>query len=107
MKITPNNIQSLKPSKVFVFGSNLAGIHGAGAAELAFTKFGARWGKGWGKTSNQSYAIPTKDKRIRTMPLAQIQPYVDEFIGYATLNPETEFLVTKIGCGTLDRVELT
>ena len=99
MKTTPENIQSLKENEVFVFGSNLAGVHGAGAADLAFTKFGAKWGKGSGLVSKHAYAIPTKDKRIRTMPLSQIQPYVDEFISYVTLNPDTEFLVTKIGCG--------
>lgn len=47
----------------------------------------------------QSFAIPTKDKKIRTLPLSSIQTYVNIFLQYAKLHPELEFLLTRIGCG--------
>ncbi|QWY83710.1 hypothetical protein [Rhizobium phage RHph_X3_15] len=83
---------------IFVFGSNLAGIHGAGAARVAFEKHGAVWGIGAGNYGN-SYAIPTKDGNIKTLPLEKIKPFVNQFIHYAYENPHLEFQVTKIGCG--------
>lgn len=83
---------------IFVFGSNLAGRHGKGAALCAKNSHGAVYGVGVGRTGN-AYAIPTKDERIRTLPLARIAPYVAEFLDYARANPELEFEVTKIGCG--------
>lgn len=83
---------------VFVFGSNLAGIHGAGAAKYAVEQRGAAWKKGTGHHGN-SYAIPTKDQRIETLPLEVIEFYVDKFCDYATEHPELEFQVTQIGCG--------
>ena len=83
---------------IFVFGSNLAGRHGKGAALSARQNYGAEYGVGVGRTGN-SYAIPTKDERIRTLPLARIQKYVAEFIEYAQAHPELRFQVTKIGCG--------
>jgi len=85
-------------TKIFCFGSNLAGIHGAGAAHVAMTLYGAKWGEGVGHHGN-SYGIPTKDERIRTLPLARVVEYVDNFIVYARKNPELTFYVTKIGCG--------
>lgn len=66
-------ITELKENQVFVFGSNEAGIHGAGAAKTALEKFGARMYQGFGHFG-QSFAIPTKDKEIRTLPLSSIQP---------------------------------
>ena len=92
--ISPDMITSLKPNQVFVFGSNLAGSHGGGAARQAFEKFGAKWGVGVGPTG-QSYAIPTMHGG-----LSAIQPYVEQFLEYAKANPDKEFLVTRIGCGT-------
>lgn len=83
---------------IFVFGSNLAGRHGAGAALHATLHCGARYGVGIGRTGD-AYAIPTKDERIQTMPLAKIKPFVDEFRGYASAAPELEFFVTRLGCG--------
>lgn len=83
---------------IFVFGSNLAGIHGKGAALYARKSHGAKYGIGVGRTGN-SYAIPTKDEHIKTLPLAQIAKYVAEFLDYARAHPELEFQVTKIGCG--------
>ena len=96
IKSSPDFITELKPNQVFVFGSNLAGIHGAGAA-LQAIQFGAVRGVGVG-LCGQTYAIPTKDKYINTLPLSGIRKYVDEFIRCA-LHSELEFLVTPIGCG--------
>lgn len=84
--------------KIFVFGSNLAGVHGAGAAAFALEKHGAVWGVGVGPQGN-AYAIPTKDERIETLPVKRIRPYVEQFKAYALLHPEFQFQVTAIGCG--------
>lgn len=83
---------------IFVFGSNLAGRHGKGAALTARIQHGAINGFGIGRVGN-SYAIPTKDERIRTLSLERIHQYVHQFITYASTHPELEFNVTAIGCG--------
>lgn len=83
---------------IFVFGSNLAGRHGKGAALCALKEHGAIYGQGVGRQGN-SYAIPTKDEKLRTLPLSTIQIYVNAFLHYAQLNPTQTFLVTRIGCG--------
>lgn len=93
MEYTPENINSLKPNEVFVFGSNLAGHHGGGAARAALQKFGAIMGQGVG-LQGQSYAIPTMQGGVET-----IKPYVDEFLSFAKAHPELKFYVTRIGCG--------
>ena len=90
---TPERIDSLEPNEVFVFGSNLEGIHGGGAALTAWLKFGAIWGQGAG-LQGQSYGIPTMHGGVDA-----IKPYVDEFVDFAKVHPELTFLVTKIGCG--------
>lgn len=92
-RITPEHIRELKTDEVFVFGSNLAGAHGGGAARTAVLKFGAIMGQGVG-LQGQSYAIPTMQGGVET-----IKPYVDEFIEFAKKHPELKFLVTRIGCG--------
>lgn len=92
-KYVTGNIGSLEQDEVFVFGSNLDGFHGGGAARAAFNRFGAVWGKGVG-LQGQSYAIPT----MHGGPDA-IKPYVDEFIAFAKEHPELYFYVTRIGCG--------
>ena len=92
-RTTPENITSLAPNEIFVFGSNLSGMHGGGAAWLAYRKFGAIMGQGVG-LQGQSYGIPTMQGGVET-----IRPYVDEFIGFAKSHPELTFLVTRIGCG--------
>ena len=84
--------------KIFVFGSNLSGIHGAGAAKFALENHGAVWRQGRGPQGN-SFAIPTKDYRIRTLPLYHIESSVKFFILYAKEHPELTFQVTRIGCG--------
>ena len=83
---------------IFVFGSNLAGRHGKGAALDARNKYGAVYGVGEGRTGN-AYAIPTKDGRLKILPLVRIEGSVQKFLDYATSNPELKFLVTRIGCG--------
>ena len=93
MQQSPNYITKLQPDEIFVFGSNLAGMHGGGAARLAYQRFGAVWGQGVG-LQGQSYAIPTMQGGVET-----IQPYVDEFIEFAKQHPQLKFLVTEIGCG--------
>ena len=90
---TPDFITELKPDEVFVFGSNLAGMHGGGAAWVAYRQFGAKMGKGVGM-QGQSYAIPTMQGGIDT-----IKPYVDDFIVYARAHRDLFFYVTRIGCG--------
>lgn len=92
-RITSENITSLKENEIFVFGSNLAGMHGGGAARVAYNKFGAIWGQGVG-LQGQSYGIPTMHGGV-----VRIQPYVDEFIIFAEEHPEMHFLVTRVGCG--------
>ena len=92
-RYTPKNITSLAQNEVFVFGSNLQGSRGGGAAAAAVRYFGAVWGQGVGM-QGQSYAIPTMHGGVDA-----IRPYVDEFIEYAKGHPELTFLVTRIGCG--------
>lgn len=83
---------------IFVFGSNLAGRHGKGAALFAWQNHGAIYGQGVGPQGN-AYAIPTKSASIKTLPLVEIKPYVGSFITYARANPTLKFQVTRIGCG--------
>lgn len=83
---------------VFVFGSNLAGRHGRGAALTARREHGAVYGVGRGRTGN-AYAIATKDRNLRTLPLNQIEFDVIIFLRYAREHPELTFQVTRIGCG--------
>lgn len=92
-QFTPDFITELKENEIFVFGSNLQGMHGGGAARLAYEKFGAIWGQGVG-LQGQSYGIPTMHGGVDA-----IKPYVDEFIDFAKSHPELTFLVTRIGCG--------
>ena len=92
-RVTPEYITSLQPNEIFVFGSNLEGAHGGGAAATAWKHFGAIWGQGVGLQGN-SYGIPTMHGGVDA-----IKPYVDEFIDFARAHPELHFFVTRIGCG--------
>ena len=92
-EFTPERITELRADEIFVFGSNLAGMHGGGAAYQAFRSFGAVMGCGVG-LRGQSYAIPTMQGGVET-----IKPYVDAFIDFAKAHPELFFYVTRIGCG--------
>lgn len=92
-KYTATHISELTDNEIFVFGSNLVGAHGGGAARLAYKRFGAIWGNGMG-LQGQSYAIPTMQGGVET-----IRPYVDDFIKFAKEHKQFTFLVTRIGCG--------
>lgn len=85
-------------SRIFVFGSNLSGIHGGGAALHAHREHGAIYGRGVGPQGS-SYAIPTKDWRIDAYPLERIAVHVADFLDYARARPDLEFDITPIGCG--------
>jgi hypothetical protein len=91
-------------TSIFVFGSNLAGRHGKGAALHARQHCGATYGKGEGRTG-LSYAIPTKGYRLETLPLDRIDVGVRAFIAYAKEHPELTFEVTRIGCGLAGYVD--
>lgn len=92
-RVTPKYIKDLKENEIFVFGSNLPGLHIGGAANVAHNKWGAIWGQGVG-LQGQTYAIPTMQGGLDT-----VKPYVAEFIKFAKENTDKKFLVTPIGCG--------
>ena len=97
-RVTPDLITHVKPNEVFVFGSNLSGRHGKGAAKTALG-FGAKWGQAAG-IQGKTYGIPTKDASIRrTLTIDEIKPYVDDFIEWAKYHTGNIFYVTEIGCG--------
>jgi hypothetical protein len=93
-----STLPSLTAPEIFVFGSNEAGRHGKGAALHARKNYGAVYGVGAGRTGN-AYAVPTKDRNLRTLPLAKIEVYIREFLRYAENNPQLLFRVTAIGTG--------
>lgn len=84
--------------QIFVFGSNLAGRHGAGAAKTALKKYKAVYGEGYG-LQGESFAIPTKDKQLKSLPLETIGLFVEHFKRFASNHPNLIFNVTAIGCG--------
>ena len=92
-RFTPERIGMLGENEIFVFGSNLAGAHGGGAARLAYERFGAVWGEGVG-LQGRTYAIPTMQGGVET-----IKPYIDAFICFAKEHAHLTFLVIRIGCG--------
>lgn len=83
---------------IFVFGSNEAGRHGKGAAKYAADNCGAIYGQGFGLQGN-SFAIPTKDKNLKTLPIDKIDDYFRMFCDHASSSPDALFLLTPIGCG--------
>lgn len=101
IKVTPTTYsiirEGLLPNQILVFPSNLVGRHGKGLAKEAL-KFGAVLGIGEG-LQGQTYALPTKDEKVKTLPLNEIAKHIETFKQYAQEHPELEFLVTKIGCG--------
>jgi hypothetical protein len=97
-RISVEEIKTLLPGQIFVFGSNESGRHGKGAAKQALT-WGAKWGQASG-LQGRTYGIPTKDRTIqRILSVDEIKSYVDTFIDFARQNPQMTFLVTEIGCG--------
>jgi hypothetical protein len=97
-KIGKQSKERQMPSEIFVFGSNLKGIHGAGAAKYAAQNYGAQYGWFNGMTGN-AYAIPTKNDPYNSLELSVIEGYVNQFIDYARDHFELKFKVTRIGCG--------
>jgi len=98
MRTTPKDIVYLDPNQIFVFGSNLAGRHGKGAAWDAHNRFSATMGRCHG-LDGVCYGIPTKDEQLKTLPLERIVKYVNNMIQDAIDYPEKTFLVTPIGTG--------
>lgn len=90
---TPERIMELGENEIFVFGSNINGAHGGGAAYLAWNRFGAEWGIGEGLTG-KCYALPTMEGG-----LDYIQGKVNNFLQCAREHPELKFYVTKVACG--------
>ena len=84
--------------KIFVFGSNLGGRHGKGAALAARTHHGAIYGQAEG-LQGRSYAIPTKTAALTSLPLYVIAAGVARFLEFARSRPDLEFFVTPVGTG--------
>ena len=97
-RTTPEIIKTISENEVFVFGSNLSGRHGKGAAKTALG-WGAKYGQASG-IQGKTYGIPTKDASIRrTLSIEEIKPFVDDFIEWAKYHSGNIFYVTEIGCG--------
>jgi hypothetical protein len=96
--VTPENIIDLDDNEIFVFGSNLSGRHGKGAAKIAYSKFGAVYGIGIGHMGN-TYSIPTKDENLKTLLIEEIQIYVNDLLEFVKDRVDLHFYITKIGCG--------
>ena len=88
----------MNKTHIFVFGSNLAGRHGKGAALFAKQNHGAIYGQAYGLQGN-SFAIPTKNSTLKPLSLYQIKPFINLFIRFAKEHPEYIFNLTRIGCG--------
>ena len=84
----------------FVFGSNMSGIHGAGAARVAWEHYGAEVGNGFG-LQGRSYAIPTKGYEIEYIPLHEFVEEIYKFVEFTQKeeNAYKGWFVTRIGCG--------
>lgn len=99
--------QNMPDERIFVFGSNLAGAHGAGAAKFAVDYRGARMGRGVGP-QGQSFALPTKDENIESLSLDEIGAFAVYFMIYAAKHKELRFQLTAVGCGlagfTVDQI---
>ena len=91
-RIASDRISDLGENEIFVFGSNIQGAHGGGAAWFAHKKYGAEWGVGEGLTG-RTYALPTMEGD------ASLKKAVEHFIACAKAHPELTFLVTAVGCG--------
>ena len=89
-------VQNFK--EIFVFGSNLAGRHGKGAALYAHNNHGAIYGQGVGLQGN-SWAIPTKDENLKVLSFDKIEKYVKQFLKFAKRNKDYIFKLSNVGCG--------
>jgi hypothetical protein len=103
---TPEDISVLEPDEIFVFGSNTAGRHGAGAALLAREKFGAQYGVGEGPTGS-CYALPTLNGDLSRRSIAELDDAFRRFADYAARRPELTFLLTRVGTGLAGYPEAT
>lgn len=92
LRVTPDRLEQISGTDILVFGSNQQGIHAGRIAREALERFGAQMHQGAG-IQGQSYAIPVMKGDVDT-----IQPYVDEFLGYASRHPHQHFMVTEVGC---------
>ena len=92
-RFCPERVEQLSNCEIFVFGSNIEGMHMGGAARVAYEKFGAEWGVGDGPTG-RCYAIPTMHDGLE-----DIRPYAKKFIAYAKAHPMERFPLTRVGCG--------
>ena len=92
-RFCPEKVEQMSNCEIFVFGSNIEGMHMGGAARVAYEKFGAEWGVGDGQTG-RCYAIPTMHGGLE-----DIRPYAKKFIAYAKAHPMKRFLLTRVGCG--------
>lgn len=84
--------------EIFVYGSNDGGLHGAGAAGVAYRRYGAIWGVGHG-LKGRSYGIATKDTSFKTLPFEKIEENIMDFVTFTRTHPELRFFVTRVGCG--------
>jgi hypothetical protein len=82
----------IPPFAIFVFASNLAGLHVSGAARIASEHYGAIDGQATG-LQGRSYAIPVKDENLKSIPLSDVKPHVDRFVGFARGNPQLRFVL--------------
>lgn len=98
MKFHQDHTLSKDPNVIFVFGSNLAGRHGAGAALVAVKHYSAVWGAGCG-LQGRSYAIPTKNEWLEVMTESAIRRHVEAFLEFAKAHDSIDFFVTRVGCG--------
>lgn len=97
-RFTPERITELGEGEIFVFGSNLNGYHAGGAARMAASNFGAKFGQGEG-LQGQSYALPTLSKDMKRLPIEQLESSLDRLIECANKNSDLTFFMTKVGCG--------
>lgn len=96
--MTPH-IHTPADPRVFVFGSNLLGIHGAGAALYAARRLGARKGVAEGMASSRCYALPTCWRPGIALDLDEVATYVQTFLQCARMHPDVTFFVSAVGCG--------
>jgi len=92
-RIAPEFIDSLGDKDIFVFGSNIHGIHNGGAAKFALEHFGAIMKQTEG-IQGQSYAIPTDGNSFD-----ELKEAVGRFTDYVVMHPQNKFILTAVGCG--------
>lgn len=103
MKTYKGKIDKLPNNGIFVFGSNPQGRHGKGAALIAKTKFGAKYGQARG-LMGQSYGIVTKDLtkfKHPSVPTKDIKYEISELYEFARQHPTTDFYIAYSGKGQL------